>query len=143
VFDRLELSTWRAQHIVKAVYRVVGMMTVNNTVTVHTHSKAKQILKTNPKKADLLSKLRAIASSKGIKIDHLRLPSPLIRALSAHLAAQFNILPARWQHVWLVAIVPPKRWGKMDLNYCHTAWGNLKTLNSSLHHNKNYACFFS
>jgi hypothetical protein len=37
-----------------------------------------------------------------------------IRALSAHLGAEFNILPGRWQHVWLVAIVPPKRWGKMD-----------------------------
>jgi hypothetical protein len=37
-----------------------------------------------------------------------------IRALSAHLAAEFNILPGSWQHVWLVAIVPPKRWRKMD-----------------------------
>jgi hypothetical protein len=37
-----------------------------------------------------------------------------IRALSAHLAAEFNILLGRWQHAWLVAIVPPKRWGKMD-----------------------------
>jgi hypothetical protein len=35
-----------------------------------------------------------------------------IRALSAHSAAKFNILPGRWQHVWLVAIVPPKRWGE-------------------------------
>jgi hypothetical protein len=32
----------------------------------------------------------------------------LIRALSAHLVAEFNILPGRWQHVWLVAIVPPQ-----------------------------------
>jgi hypothetical protein len=42
-----------------------------------------------------------------------------------------------------VAIVPPKRWGKMDRNDCHTAWGNFKTLISSLYHYKNYACFFS
>jgi hypothetical protein len=35
-----------------------------------------------------------------------------IRALSAHSAAEFNILPGRWQHLWLVAIVPPKRGGK-------------------------------
>jgi cellulose synthase/poly-beta-1,6-N-acetylglucosamine synthase-like glycosyltransferase len=27
-----------------------------------------------------------------------------IRALSAHSAAEFNISPGRWQHVWLVAI---------------------------------------
>jgi hypothetical protein len=66
-----------------------------------------------------------------------------IRALSAHSAAEFNISPGRWQHVWLVAIVPPKRWGKMDRNDCHTAWENFKTLISSLHHYKNYACFFS
>jgi hypothetical protein len=37
-----------------------------------------------------------------------------IRALSAHLAAEFNISLGRWQHVWLVAIVPHKRWGKME-----------------------------
>jgi hypothetical protein len=37
-----------------------------------------------------------------------------IPALSAHLAAEFNISPGRWQHVWLVSIVPPKRWGKID-----------------------------
>jgi hypothetical protein len=37
-----------------------------------------------------------------------------LRALSARLAAEFNISPGRWKHVWLVAIVPPKRWGKMD-----------------------------
>jgi hypothetical protein len=66
-----------------------------------------------------------------------------IRALSAHLAAEFNISPGRWQHVWLVAIVPTKRWGEMDRNDCHTAWGNFKTLVSSLHHNKNYDCSFS
>ncbi len=66
-----------------------------------------------------------------------------IRALSAHSAAEFNISPGRWQHVWLVAIVPPERWGKMDRNDCHTAWGNFKTLISSLYHYKNYACFFS
>jgi hypothetical protein len=35
-----------------------------------------------------------------------------IRALSAHSAAEFNISPGRWHHVWLVDIVPPKRWGK-------------------------------
>jgi hypothetical protein len=62
-----------------------------------------------------------------------------IRALSAHSAAEFNILPGSWQLVWLVAIVPPKRWGEMDRNDCHTAWGNFKTLISSLHHYKNYA----
>jgi hypothetical protein len=44
-----------------------------------------------------------------------------IRALSAHSAAEINILPSRWQHVWVVAIVPPERWGKMDRNDCHTA----------------------
>jgi hypothetical protein len=37
--------------------------------------------------------------------------SALPRALSAHSAAEFNISPGRWQHVWLVAIVPPERWG--------------------------------
>jgi hypothetical protein len=66
-----------------------------------------------------------------------------IRALSAHSAAEFNILPGRWQHAWLVAIVPPERWGKMDRNDCHTAWGNFKTLHSLLHHYKNNAWFFS
>jgi hypothetical protein len=65
-----------------------------------------------------------------------------IRALSAHSAAEFNISPGRWQHLWLVAIVPPKRWGKIDRNDCHTAWGNFKTLISSLYHNKNYFGFF-
>jgi hypothetical protein len=40
------------------------------------------------------------------------LESVFIRALSAHSAAEFNILPGRWQHVWLVAIVPTERWGK-------------------------------
>jgi hypothetical protein len=39
-----------------------------------------------------------------------------IRALSSHSAAEFNISPDRWQHLWLVAIVPPERWGKMDIN---------------------------
>jgi hypothetical protein len=63
--------------------------------------------------------------------------------LSAHSAAEFNSSPGRWQHVWLVAIVPPERWGKMDRNDCHTAWENFKTLISSLHHSKNYACSFS
>jgi hypothetical protein len=59
------------------------------------------------------------------------------------LSSQFNILPGRRQHVWLVAIVPPERWGKMDKNDCHTAWGNLKTLIFSLHNYKNNAWFFS
>jgi hypothetical protein len=45
----------------------------------------------------------------------------VIRAWLAHSAAEFNILPGRWQHVWLVAIVPPERWGEMDRNDCHTA----------------------
>jgi hypothetical protein len=47
-----------------------------------------------------------------------------IRALSAHSAAEFNILPGRWQHVCLVhvAIAPSERWGEMDRNDCHTAW---------------------
>jgi hypothetical protein len=31
----------------------------------------------------------------------------------------------------------------MDRNDCHTAWGSFKTLISSLHHSKNYACSFS
>jgi hypothetical protein len=44
-------------------------------------------------------------------------------------------LAGRWQHVWLVAIVPPERWGKMDRN--------LKIIISSLHHYKNNAWFFS
>jgi hypothetical protein len=66
-----------------------------------------------------------------------------IRALSAHSAAEFNSSPGRWQHVWLVAIVPPERWGEMDRNDCHTAWGDFKTLISFLHHSKNYACSFS
>jgi hypothetical protein len=65
------------------------------------------------------------------------------RALSAHSAAECNSSPGRWQHVWLVAIVPPERWGKMDRNDCHTAWGSFKTLISLLHHSKNYACSFS
>jgi hypothetical protein len=55
------------------------------------------------------------------------------------LSSEFNISPGRWQHVWLVAIVPPERWGKMDRNDCHTLRGNFKTLMSSLHHSKNYA----
>jgi hypothetical protein len=49
----------------------------------------------------------------------------------------------RWQQVWLVAIVPPERWGEMDRNDCHTALGNFKNLISSQHHYKNYACSFS
>jgi hypothetical protein len=73
----------------------------------------------------------------------LSLSLTLIRALSVHLAAEFNILPDRWQHVWLVAIVPHERWGKMDRNYCNTAWGSFKTLISSLHYYTNYACSFS
>jgi hypothetical protein len=40
-----------------------------------------------------------------------------------------------------VAIVPPERWGEIDRNDCHTAWGNFKTLISLLHHYKNYAWF--
>jgi hypothetical protein len=66
-----------------------------------------------------------------------------VRALSAHSSAEFNISPGRWQHVWLVAIVSPARWGKMDRNNCHTALVNFKTLISSLHHYKNNACFIS
>jgi hypothetical protein len=65
------------------------------------------------------------------------------RALSAHSAVEFSILPGRWQHVWVVAIVSTERWGKVDRNYCHTARGNFKTLISSLHHYKNYAGSFS
>jgi hypothetical protein len=42
-----------------------------------------------------------------------------------------------------VAIVPPERWGKMDKNNCHTAWGSFKTLISSLQNSKNYAFSFS
>jgi hypothetical protein len=42
-----------------------------------------------------------------------------------------------------VAIVPPERWGKMDGNDCHTAYGNFKALISSLHHYKNHAGSFS
>jgi hypothetical protein len=38
--------------------------------------------------------------------------------------------------------VPMERWGKMGRNDCRTAWRNLKTLISSLHHYKNYACSF-
>jgi hypothetical protein len=75
-----------------------------------------------------------------IQFGQLRLD---IRALSAHSAAEFNSSPSRWQHVWLVAIVPPERWGKMDRNDCQTAWGNFKTLIYSLHHSKKYACSFS
>jgi hypothetical protein len=63
--------------------------------------------------------------------------------MSAHSAAEFNSSPGRWQHVWLVAIVPPERWGKMDRNDSHTAGGNFKTLISSLQHSKNYAGSFS
>jgi hypothetical protein len=59
------------------------------------------------------------------------------------LSSEFNISPGRWQHVWLVAIVPPERWGKMDINDCHTLRGNFKTLISSLNHSKNYAGSFS
>jgi hypothetical protein len=66
-----------------------------------------------------------------------------IRSLSAHSAAEFNISPGRWQQVWFVAIVPPERWGKMDGNDFHTAWGDFKALISLLHHYKNYACSFS
>jgi hypothetical protein len=35
-----------------------------------------------------------------------------IQALSAHSAAEFNISSGGWQHVLLVAIVPPERRGK-------------------------------
>jgi hypothetical protein len=74
----------------------------------------------------------------------LKLPGiSAIWALLAHSAAEFNISPGRWQHVWLVAIVPPERWEKMDRNDCHTAWGNFKTLISSQHHYKNNAWLFS
>jgi hypothetical protein len=60
-----------------------------------------------------------------------------------HSAAEFNISPGRWQHVWLLAIAPTERGGKMDRNDCHTAWGNFKILISSLSHYRNYACSFS
>jgi hypothetical protein len=73
----------------------------------------------------------------------MRLQTKAIRALSAHLAAELNILPVRWQHLWLVAIVPPEIWGEMDINDCHTAWGNFKTLISPLYHYKNNAWVFS
>jgi hypothetical protein len=66
-----------------------------------------------------------------------------IRGLSAHSAAKFNISPGRWQQVWLVAIVPTKRWGEMDWRDCHTAWGDFKKLIYSLHHHKNDAGSFS
>jgi hypothetical protein len=65
-----------------------------------------------------------------------------IRALSAHSAAKFNISPGRWQHVWLVAIVSPERWGEIDRNDCHTAWGNLKTLIYLIHHYNKLCLFF-
>jgi hypothetical protein len=74
---------------------------------------------------------------------HLALNAASSRALSAHSAAEFNSSPGRWQHVWLVAIVPPERWGKMDRNDCDTAWGSFKTLIYLLNHSKNYACSFS
>jgi hypothetical protein len=73
----------------------------------------------------------------------LPFPEIPIRALSAHSAAEFNISPGRWQQVWLVAIGPPERWGKMDRNDCHTALVNLKTLISSLYHYTNNAWFLS
>jgi hypothetical protein len=59
------------------------------------------------------------------------------------LTQQPSLTFCRWQQVWLVAIVPPKRWGKMDRNDCHTAWGNLKTIIYSLRHYNNYAWVFS
>jgi hypothetical protein len=49
-----------------------------------------------------------------------------IRALSAHLAAEFNILLSRWKHFWLMAIVHTGRWGKMDRNDCHTDFKTLR-----------------
>jgi hypothetical protein len=53
----------------------------------------------------------------------------------AHSASEFNTLPGRWQHVWLVDIVPPEEMGKMDrYDYFRDAWGNFKTLISSLHY---------
>jgi hypothetical protein len=39
-----------------------------------------------------------------------------IRALSVHSSAEFNILPCRWQHARLVAIILSERWGKIDRN---------------------------
>jgi hypothetical protein len=67
------------------------------------------------------------------------LPTCCLSALSA---AEFNISPGRWHQVWLVAIAPPERWGKMDRNGCHTAWGNFNTLISSLNHYKNMLVLF-
>jgi hypothetical protein len=72
-----------------------------------------------------------------------RIESVCLFVWPAHSAAEFDILPDRWQHLWLVAIVPPEWWGEMDRNDCHTALGYFKTLISSLHYEKNNACFFS
>jgi hypothetical protein len=46
-----------------------------------------------------------------------------IRALSAALAAKFNIAPVRWQHPLHVAIVPPESKGKTEENDWDTACG--------------------
>jgi hypothetical protein len=86
---------------------------------------------------------RSIPKSLKNQLLPLIIGTKAIRALSAHSAAEYNISPGRWQHVWLVAIAPPERWGEMDRNDCHTAWENFKTLISSLHHYKNYAWLFS
>jgi hypothetical protein len=67
----------------------------------------------------------------------------IIGALSTQSVPELNISPGRWQHVWLVAIVPTERWGEMDRNDCYTAWGNFKTLMTSLNHHKNCASSFS
>jgi hypothetical protein len=45
-------------------------------------------------------------SQKNTQVANYQIPA--IRALSAALAAKFNISPGRWQHVLPVAIVPPE-----------------------------------
>jgi hypothetical protein len=56
------------------------------------------------------------------------MPFLKIFELSAHLATEFSISPARWTAIWPVAIVPIERWGKMDRNECYTVCGNFRTL---------------
>jgi hypothetical protein len=84
--------------------------------------------------ANKFHEVRELVLPQLLHASHLTKGRTTIQALSAHSAAEFNSSPGRWQHVWLVAIVPPERWGKTDINDCHTTWGSFKTLISLLHH---------
>jgi hypothetical protein len=84
-----------------------------------------------PKGHEIMDLLFNVKEQQDPREDYIVITGQILRSTSVTdhpysssvgaLSSEFNILPCRWQHVWLVAIVPPERWGKMDRNDCHTA----------------------